>query len=137
MDLHSGLLDLKRFIMSKSNGNNLKEYFANVFALMSEHDGVNNKPEVVDELSGEILAWERRDEYCSNYAMIPLLVDGQLTPTNSTVRDKLYKQAQLGKVIVIEYNKQTFTLTPYAGETSHTVVTMGYILRKASKTKLE
>ena len=111
------------------NSKTVKLFLRNLIQLMEEYDGKYNEPDVIEESTGEILIWKYKETYCKNYAVIPLLLDGHLTPTVESVKESLLKRAQSQKIALLN---EEYVLLPYGGEISNAIVTIGYVIRKIS-----
>ena len=108
-------------------------YFSALFELMESYDGSANKPQFVDDESGEVLIWEHRECYSTDYALIALNDTNALTPLDDKLRALFLKNAELGYSALISYNNQNFSVSAYSGELRHCVVTMGLMVRRLKK----
>ena len=112
---------------------NVRQYFVNLFKLMGEYTGNNNVPDIVDHLTGEIIVWEHKDVYCSNYALIQLVEHGDLTPTNKIVKERLYENALSNYSAFVDYTGCTFYVGSYSSEVDYNTITAGLIVKKVKR----
>lgn len=108
----------------------LKSFLRRVLELMQQYDGSRNEVNVANEETGEIMIWKHKDEFCNNYAIIPIMFEGQLTPSNKSVKEKLTKGMHLDKSMQLTFNKCTYVMLPYGSELRNTIVTVGYLVKK-------
>jgi len=120
-------MKLKTVIESKTT----KEYIINLIKLMRDYEGSENVTSLIEESTGEILLWKHKHEYCRNNAVVPLMFDGQLTPTNEKVKASLYDRALSNRTIVFQYRDydEYYILMPYSADIRGNPITVGYTMR--------
>lgn len=111
----------------------IREYFTRLFELMESFDGQTTEPDIIDRFSGEILVWEARVQYTNNYAFIDLVSKNDLCPLDEILREKMWKQAQLCKTLLIKHGDHTYVCNSYSGEVRNTIVTLGLCIRLVDK----